>query len=96
MSYYFDFQRDEIGNYDPNLKEEERCRKEKEKQLKRIQLGYEGPTDSCLLLDDKEYLIESNAWKLLSLIASKRINGNIKQLLDIIYQNFDEDLRIKI
>lgn len=70
-----------------------------------VTLGYVGPTDACLVLNfrgkQKEYLIESDAWKVLCrfwdipsqtspYIPKDSPNG---QLLWDVWQHRDEDLR---
>ncbi len=64
----------------------------------RIELGYEGPTDCCLVLvycdgkNRKEYLIESVAWQLLAIYwDAHELMDN--RLASWIWYNRDEDLR---
>jgi hypothetical protein len=62
-----------------------------------IMLGKQGPTDSTLFLNDKEYAIESDAWNLLSLIRATvdmnvQRNRSYQSLLEYVYNNFDRDL----
>lgn len=56
-------------------------------------LGGEYATDSCLRINDKEYLIESNAWKIISALGEDSLN---QRILQVVYDNFDEDLNINI
>jgi hypothetical protein len=56
--------------------------------LDRIKVGKICPTDSTMLLDDKEYSIESNAWNIISLLKDDKLG----LLLDYVYKNFDKDL----
>ncbi len=60
-----------------------------------ISLGYCGPTDACLCLNDKEYLIESPAWILLEYVLYhwSQHHGASRELLKIIYNEMDDDLR---
>ena len=58
----------------------------------KISLGHSGPTDCTLKINDKEYLIETRAWNLISLL--KYYNIQAQKLLKYIYDNFDEDLGI--
>ncbi len=65
-----------------------------------INIGTKGPTDCCLKINEKEYLIETKAWCLIDIIYDYLINRSlsntdiiIQNLLHYIYNNFDEDLR---
>ena len=64
-----------------------------------ISLGREGPTDSCLKLNDKEFLIETVGWQMLdvlwndaSLITQEDIKDSFEtqRLLGIIYDNHEQ------
>lgn len=60
-----------------------------DKIISRIKIGIEGACDCTLLLDEKEYLIESTGWELLGYIMQKDFNG----LLNYIKENFTDDLQ---
>lgn len=69
----------------------------------KITLGYCGPTDSCLVLSngqlEKEYLIESLAWRVLGLFWNYQTASNPPlepeevELLQWVWDNRNEDLR---
>ena len=57
-----------------------------------VSLGYEGPTDCCLCINDKAFLIESLEWKIVGLFHSSpnMVNSEFGQrILKIMYE--DED-----
>ena len=66
----------------------------------RIELGEEHPSDSTIILINdlftlpKEYLIESDAWKILVTLHSivKR-EFYYQEILEIIWDNFDGDMK---
>lgn len=64
-------------------------------QLKRITLGHQGSQDCCLRLDNKEYLIESLGWNMLSFVRAGILNfkneRDLKIFLDYVYENFPVD-----
>lgn len=67
-----------------------------EPEYYRISIGYQGATDSCLCINDKEYCVESRAWNLISIIQNSEvdIDDDAQQnLLRFIYHNFEEDRR---
>lgn len=64
-----------------------------------ITLGRQGPTDCCLNLNDKVFLIESVGWQMLdilwndnSLVTREDIKDSfeIQKLLEIIYNNHEQ------
>lgn len=66
----------------------------------KISLGYEGPTDSCLILHHptgswKEYYIESVAWKILSgfFVSGAKEGVIIDWLAQIIWDDMNNDAR---
>lgn len=58
-----------------------------------ISVGYEGPTDACLVLTRrpdgrrKEFLIESLCWKLLAIMRRERI-GIIPEICEAIMEGY--------
>ena len=65
----------------------------------KISLGREGPTDSCINLNDKEFLIETIGWQILdvlwndnSLVTQEDIKDSFEtqRLLKIIYDNHEQ------
>ena len=61
----------------------------------KVTLGRTCPIDSTLCINDKEYLIETNAWNIISIafwnVPTKQQD---QKLLQYIYENFDGDLII--
>lgn len=57
--------------------------------LDRISIGPEYPTDNTMMLDDKEYLIESPAWSLLVILKeSKNHEALASKIIEFIQREY--------
>lgn len=61
--------------------------------LDRISLGRTLPTDTTMMLDNKEYLIDSTAWNLLDILKNSKSHEDlVSNLIDFIKVECNDDL----